>query len=84
MFLMDNLAFLTASKLIKVVCSMLVLRLVFNLFTIEKQCSHVAEHGDKASTISAKSRMELRSSGFEDKKLSHISTGFSVLCMFGF
>ena len=40
----------------------------------------VAVHGDKASMISTRSRMELRSSGFEDNKLAYIFTGLSVLC----
>ena len=39
---MDIFAFLTVSSLVKVICSMLVLRLVFNLFIVEKQRSHVA------------------------------------------
>ena len=39
---MDIFAFLTVSSLVKVICSMLVLRLVSNLFIVEKQRSHVA------------------------------------------
>ena len=77
---MDISAFLTVSRLIKMVCSMLIFKLVFNLFIVEKQSSQVAVHGDKAIVISTKSRMELRSLGFEDNELAYISTGYSVLC----